>query len=133
MPLEIGPQADPRGAPVWLRSPHIGNRQELRAFQEAFTQFTSGVQVEPLPEGPVQMAWSISVIDKMVMWIAESSPARYLDTRPHNLDTRIVMSMAPGALNVVQSGGRDFHIEKGASIFYRPDQVQTIVVPSAAP
>ena len=122
-----GVKADFTSATAWLRSPVIRTRQQLRSFQDAFSQFLNGIQIEPLCDGPIQVAGSVTVIDQMVLSLGETSPTRCTHATRDDVNDQIVLAMAPSGNSVMQAQGHEWRMDAGASVFVRPGQMRSMV------
>ncbi|MFD1710821.1 hypothetical protein FVQ98_01575 [Ottowia sp. GY511] len=97
MQENLGVKADFASTTAWLRSPLIRTSEQLRSFQDDFAQFLNGIPIEPLRDGPIQVAGSVTVIDQMVLCLGETSPTRCMHVTRDDMHEQIVLAMTPAA------------------------------------
>ncbi|WP_406623248.1 helix-turn-helix transcriptional regulator [Acidovorax sp. SDU_ACID1] len=116
----------------WLRSPPIRGQRELRAFQDEFTQFLSGIQVEPLHGHPLAMEGSLTSIDGMLVNIGHTTPTRCIHPASGADDAVMLMGVPVGRLQLQLHGqGRECGLESGDAVFSSPGR-HLLVAPSPA-
>ena len=111
----------------WLRSPPLRQPQELRAFQEAFTQFVPGVCLEPLNGQPLAVHGTQTFVDEMVISYGETTPSRCVHSRAHAEEEGIFLKTFPLGNTRVCGHGKEWDMDRADALFGRPGQTDAVV------
>ncbi|WP_157667421.1 helix-turn-helix transcriptional regulator [Comamonas serinivorans] len=95
--------------------------QDLRAFQDEFTQFLSGVQVEPLHGDTLETVGALTVLEGMVISTAQTTPTRCFHLAAGTgSDDAVVFMGAPAGNLQLQAQGQEWRLGVGDAIFTVP-------------
>ena len=112
---------------LWLHTPAIHDRRSLRAFQEDFSQFLGGTQIEPVHEQPLAVRGSLTVFGTTVLAMGETSPSRCIHPHQQPPEDEVMLLGWPQAQCTLQAGGQTLDLSDGDVVLSCAGLTQTVV------